>query len=595
MASARFIRLLGKRPGDRCQFTLSQDFHSATTKVRPPKLFIFVLRNGDNLPPGTLALLRTTIRYIIAFSLLSIVTGASVAARPLLDLAPEEKNWLSQNPVWRVPAAPNPPFSWVDADGRWQGLNEDFLHIIQDRLGIKVEHVPASSWTDYLPTLKKQTSDLCFFPGQILDQKLSTSGEILRLPVAVVALDSNNSIQSFEDLQGKSVAVIENRPTHEKLAREHPDILLKPVKDPLAALSSVARGESDAFVGDIATTLYAMEKVKTGDLQIVTYAPYSIPLRIAFHSDWTVASSILEKTLASITGDERLALREKWITPANDGFTTREIMRVLVPTLFVASILLLVASNWRLKNAVAQRTEELRKAMERVADQNAFLDIEVARRTKEIEVIKDATILALAGVAETRDTDTGAHLRRTQLYVRTLAEAASRQPSYSAELSDEVITILYKTSPLHDIGKVGIPDCILLKPGRLTKEEFEVMKGHVALGGKAIAAAEKQIGTANNFMRYAHQIVMTHHEKWDGSGYPAGLSGDKIPLAGRIMAIADVYDALRTKRVYKDAVSHEEAVQIILEGRGTHFDPGLVDVFIEIHQVFRGICSEYSD
>ena len=158
-----------------------------------------------------------------------------------------------------------------------------------------------------------------------------------------------------------------------------------------------------------------------------------------------------------------------------------------------------------------------------------------------------------------------------------------------------MITILFKTSPLHDIGKVGIPDKILLKPGKLTPEEFAIMQNHAELGGQAIAAAEAQAGTGSSFLRYAREIATTHHEKWDGTGYPKGLKGEDIPLSGRIMAIADVYDAVRTKRVYKDAVTHEKAVEIIREGRGTHFDPELADVFLEVSGQFALIASDLVD
>ncbi len=516
-------------------------------------------------------------------------------ARPSLELTAAEESWLRDHPVWRISSPSAPPFSWQEPAGRWQGLNEDFIHIIKDRLGIKVEYIPVGSPSESLQRLQSGVCDASFLIGSpVPEPNLPLSNEFLRLPVAVVIRTSTNNIESFEDLGGKIISVLQGRSSHEKLAQKHPEILLKPEADPKEALAGVSRGDSDAFVGDLATALYLMKEARLNDLRIATYAPYSFPFRLALRPDWAPAVSILNKVTASMD-DERQALREKWITPDNDGFSARQIMRVALPVVVVFCILLLVASNWRLKNAVALRTEELQEAMARVANQNTYLDTEVARRTKEIEAIKDATILALAAVAETRDTDTGAHLRRTQLYVRTLAAAAPKKPQYTGELTEEVIGILYKTAPLHDIGKVGIPDNILLKPDKLTKEEFEIMKSHVVLGGKAIAAAERQIGTVNSFMRYAREIVTTHHEKWDGTGYPAGLQGNRIPLAGRIMAIADVYDALRTKRVYKDAVSHEEAVKIISEGRGSHFDPGLVDVFMENHENFRRICAEYAD
>ncbi|MDO9317725.1 MAG: two-component system response regulator [Gammaproteobacteria bacterium] len=228
-------------------------------------------------------------------------------------------------------------------------------------------------------------------------------------------------------------------------------------------------------------------------------------------------------------------------------------------------------------------------------DQNEFLETEVARRTREVAAIQDVTILAMASMAETRDTETGNHIRRTQFYVKALAERLRRHPRFAWYLTDANINILFKSAPLHDIGKVGIPDRILLKPGRLDPEEFEIMKTHTTLGHDAIAHAETALGTSVEFLSCAKSIALSHQEKWDGSGYPQGLVGDAIPIAARLMALADVYDALISRRVYKEAMVHEKAMQIIVEGRGSHFDPDIVDAFVVIHEEFRSIADRFSD
>ncbi|OHC92253.1 MAG: hypothetical protein A3J87_06340 [Sideroxydans sp. RIFOXYB12_FULL_59_6] len=162
-------------------------------------------------------------------------------------------------------------------------------------------------------------------------------------------------------------------------------------------------------------------------------------------------------------------------------------------------------------------------------------------------------------------------------------------------LTDENIELLFKLAPLHDVGKVGIPDHILLKPGKLTEEEFEIMKQHALLGGNAIAAAENEINIRSNFLRIARQIAVSHHEKWDGSGYPFGLKGDDIPISARLMAVADVYDAVSSRRVYKSAVHHNEVVRIIEEGSGKHFDPDIVEAFKRIKQEFASIAEKFCD
>ncbi len=200
----------------------------------------------------------------------------------------------------------------------------------------------------------------------------------------------------------------------------------------------------------------------------------------------------------------------------------------------------------------------------------------------------------MASLTETRDPETGGHIKRTQNYIKALAESLKNQPKFKSILNDEIIELLYKSAPLHDIGKVGVPDEILLKPGKLTAEEFEEMKKHTVYGRDAIAATEKKLGDGS-FLHFAIELVYTHHEKWDGSGYPMGIKEEEIPLSGRLMALADTYDALISKRVYKPPFSHEKAIEIIMEGKGTHFDPDLVDAFLKIEEIFRQIAIKYAD
>ena len=237
----------------------------------------------------------------------------------------------------------------------------------------------------------------------------------------------------------------------------------------------------------------------------------------------------------------------------------------------------------------------LKASADFLRDNNEFLEAEVAKRTAEIAAAQDATILAMTSLVETRDNETGNHIRRTRLYVRELAQHLRDHPRFAYYLDERSIMMLYKSAPLHDIGKVGIPDRILLKPGRLDPEEFEVMKTHTTLGRDAIIQAEKELGIEMPFLKYAKEIAYSHHEKWDGSGYPQALAGDNIPISARLMALADVYDALISRRVYKEPMSHEEAVKIVLAGRASHFDPDVVDAFNGIQGVFRAIAAKYAD
>ncbi|AGX88009.1 HD domain-containing phosphohydrolase [Candidatus Symbiobacter mobilis] len=245
---------------------------------------------------------------------------------------------------------------------------------------------------------------------------------------------------------------------------------------------------------------------------------------------------------------------------------------------------------------------ELAQARRRLCDRNLQLEHLVAERTREVLhekeqviAVQDVIITALCALAEIRDNETGNHIRRTQKYIQSLANKLSNHPRFMAELSNDIIQLLFKSAPLHDIGKVGIPDSILLKPGKLTDEEWVIMKRHTEYGRDAISQAEGEIGASTNFLRYARDIAYSHHEKWDGSGYPQGISGDAIPLAARLMAVADVYDALISARVYKSAYSHDEAVRMIVEERGTHFDPDIADALLEVEGEFRAIAMSYCD
>jgi putative two-component system response regulator len=217
-------------------------------------------------------------------------------------------------------------------------------------------------------------------------------------------------------------------------------------------------------------------------------------------------------------------------------------------------------------------------------------------RTGELIATQDATIHIMAYMAESRENVTGNHIYRTQCYVKTLAEKLRDHPKFSSFLdNDGIIEMLSKTAALHDIGSVGIPDRIFLKPGRLTSDEFEIMKSHTTRGLSFILDAESGLEAGIPFLKYAKEIVYSHHEKWDGNGYPRGLSGEAIPISARIMAVADVYDALISHRVYKSPMKHEQAVKLISESKGTQFDPDIADAFIEAHEEFRSIAYTYAD
>ena len=266
---------------------------------------------------------------------------------------------------------------------------------------------------------------------------------------------------------------------------------------------------------------------------------------------------------------------------------------------------------------------ELKLARDVLQDQNAWLEAEVARRMRHNQIMQDVSIRALARLAEVRDQETGQHIRRTQAYVEVLVSHLRAHPRFAAYLSDNIARMICQAAPLHDIGKVGIPDSILLKPSRLTPDEFNLMKTHSSIGGDAIELAmrselgkedfeilqnhrhqhgeslESAIQEFENtplaFLAVAKEIALWHHEKWDGSGYPDGLAGDAIPIPARLMALADVFDAVASRRVYKEAMPFEGVVDLIREASGKHFDPDIVAAFMANLEPFKEILQRYAD
>ncbi len=250
---------------------------------------------------------------------------------------------------------------------------------------------------------------------------------------------------------------------------------------------------------------------------------------------------------------------------------------------------------------------ELKRSRDLLRNQNDWLEAEVARRFEENQLIQDVTLSAITQLAETRDTETANHIVRTANYVEILAKGLRRLPAYADELDAAAVARIVKASPLHDIGKVGIPDSILLKPGKLAPAEFEIMKTHAAIGARAIriaidramrthAAGAGAVKPASlRFLEVAETIAQNHHERWDGTGYPAGLAGREIPLPGRLMALADVFDALTTPRVYKAAWTMEAAVDLVRSQRGQQFDPDVADVLLSEQALFEGIMRRMAD
>lgn len=229
-----------------------------------------------------------------------------------------------------------------------------------------------------------------------------------------------------------------------------------------------------------------------------------------------------------------------------------------------------------------------------IVEQNSVLEAQVREQVQAITSAQRGAIFAMSKLAESKDPETGAHLERMREYCRLLATKLQSKPQFQSVVNDVFIDNIYAASPLHDIGKVGVPDNVLLKPGKLTPDEFQVMKTHALIGGETLRAVDKQ-HPGNTFLCMGIDIAEGHHEKWDGSGYPRAIAGEKIPLAARILALGDVYDALTSKRCYKEKFSHEKSRGIIVEGRDKHFDPAVVDAFLEIEMEFVRVRDFFQD
>ncbi len=238
---------------------------------------------------------------------------------------------------------------------------------------------------------------------------------------------------------------------------------------------------------------------------------------------------------------------------------------------------------------------ELKYTREKLHQDNQNLELKVSNRTRDIAFSQDATIMTLAALSEIRDQDTGQHLMRTRLYVETLANALRDHQRFGGFLTQRAVDLLVKSAPLHDLGKVGVPDSILQKPGPLTDDEFAIMKKHVEYGYLALDQSKKTLGYQTDFLEMARELIAAHHECWNGSGYPKGLKGNDIPIPGRLMALADVYDALISQRCYKPAMAHETAVEIIKNRSGTTFDPDVVDAFLRHANHFKDIANAYKE
>jgi putative two-component system response regulator len=358
--------------------------------------------------------------------------------------------------------------------------------------------------------------------------------------------------------------------------------------------------ENLSFLGHVLEPLYRVRVANSGARALVVAASEPRPELILL--DYMMPSMNGVEVLRHLQAEESTrGIPVIFVTAADDRDCEAESLRLGAVDYITKPVNpeILLA---RVKNHV-----ELKQARDRLALNNEWLESEVRRRTAESTLVRNLTVNALACMAEARDDETGQHIVRTREYVRVLAHELAGRERFRSALEGERLDMVVKAAPLHDIGKVGIPDAILLKPGRLTADEFDIIKTHPVIGAKAIKKAMelalvgldakvfRQASQPFEFLECAHEICLGHHEKWNGSGYPSGLAGDAIPVSARLMALADVFDALTTPRVYKPPMSFDQAKAIIRDGRGEHFDPDVVDTFLACTECFNEIRRRYVD
>lgn len=333
----------------------------------------------------------------------------------------------------------------------------------------------------------------------------------------------------------------------------------------------------------------SLEGTALGMAELKSDAGFSMPLAKLYHAK----SSGSEKGIVAIEGRDHFVATERLSEELLLVVAQQksEMVAAMKSTLTSAQQVFFAATLLVGLGCICLTVSILNRMTAKVDDLSAGLERQVTDREKQIVRTQNAVIFGLAKLAESRDNDTGEHLDRIRSYVMILSEDLK---SRFGEVDNEFVNTIALASSLHDVGKVGIPDSILLKPGRLTKEEREVMELHTLIGGECLEAIQSRLGDDNRFMQIAKQVAYYHHERWDGTGYPHGLSGNDIPLVARIVAVADVYDALTSKRPYKQPLSHIESKGIILAGSGSQFDPEVVDAFLRHEEQFESISRSQS-
>lgn len=387
------------------------------------------------------------------------------------------------------------------------------------------------------------------------------------------------------------------------LLRAHNDELMETLADQSRSIAEIfslsmqmnLSRDLRSLVGVLASSCRGL--VACGAVGVYLFEPRSQVLRLA---DGTTVSAGLPRTLTLSGPDSHWLFEQRLPFPVGPESSPPPSLRPLLRSEETRGLLLPLAVDRRRLGLVwlAAPAQSILTphdvAVLTFFSQAAGVAIENRLREIQIRETQDVTIFAMAKLAENRDELTGNHLARVQTYARELALHLARRPRYKGVLTEGMIEEIHRAAPLHDIGKVGIPDAILLKPGRLTADERSMMQQHTVIGGRTLQAASARL-RQDSFLRTAQEICFSHHEHWDGSGYPAGLVGEEIPLSARIVACADVYDALTTARPYKPAFGHERSRAIVAEGRGTHFDPDVCDAFLELERKFDSIRRELAD
>jgi len=503
------------------------------------------------------------IKYYSVCLLIIIILFSSIswAWAEKTELTLEEKQWLSEHKIIKIAPDPYfPPIEQIDKDGNYTGIAAEFMKIIKSELGIEFQVIHCKDWEEVLQKAKNREVDMLSAAAQTPQRGkyMLFSSPYLEFPGVIINTKDSGDIKSIEQLYDKTVAIVSGYVWEDFFRLHHPQINVIPVNSLTEGLRKVSTGDVDIMIGTLPVVLYYIEKEGITNLHVAGETGYYTKLSILTRKDWPLLNSIMNKTLQKIPDKKKNAILQNWISIERKPiFERREFWIILISILALSMVVVSVIYTWNrtLKKQVEQKTQELKE--------------DIIKRKQAEEKLKktmNATIETMSKIIEAKDPYTAGHQHRVSLLATAIAKELN--------LSPDKIEGIRIASLIHDIGKIGIPTEILTKPSRLTDIEFSLIKGHSQIGHDILKSIDFSYPVA--------EIVLQHHEKLDGSGYPNKLKGDKILLEAKIICVADVVEAMSSHRPYRPALGIDVALEEIIQNKGILYDPEVVDTCLKL-------------